>query len=310
MILNKYYINSVVFIILLLLLQIIPVSVFSYEIKDIARNVSPSVVLLQIMDMRGKTVSTGTGFFISKEGLIVTNYHVIEDAVTVNAITNSKIKIKIAGKLTVDKYRDLAIIKVKQQHLPLYFEPLRLYKGQPIEPGERVIVVGGPLGLAGTLSEGIVSAIRNTSEIKSKKKRKDSFDILQITAPISPGSSGSPVMNQNGEVIGVVVSQFIVGQNLNFAIPVNEVHSLLDSADINKAVEPFSLKRKYIIITVSVVCAIVFISLIFFYIKKNNSKKYDNIIQGQPVKRKKINSKKYGKIIQGPWTSIDKKPKS
>lgn len=283
MILNKYYIISVVFV----LLQIIPVSVFSYEIKDIARNVSSSVVLLEIMDMLGKTVGTGTGFFISEEGLIVTNYHVIDDAVTVNAVTNSKIRIKIAGKLTVDKYRDLAIIKVKQQQpIPLYFEPLRLYKGQPVEPGERVIVVGGPLGLAGTLSEGIVSAIRNTSEIK--KKRKYNFDILQITAPISPGSSGSPVMNQNGEVIGVVVSQFRVGQNLNFAIPVNEVHSLLESADINKAVEPFSLKRKYIIIT-SVVSAIVFI---FFYIVKKN------------------NSKKYGKIIQGPWTPIDKKTRS
>jgi len=116
---------------------------YAFDLKDITRNVSPSVLMLEIMDSQGKRIGSGTGFCISNEGWIVTNYHVIDDAISIKAVTKTKRKIEIAGKIAVNKDRDLAIIKAVQTNIP----PLVLYKGRKIEPGERIIVVGGPLGL-------------------------------------------------------------------------------------------------------------------------------------------------------------------
>jgi hypothetical protein len=90
-----------------------------------------------------------------------------------------------------------------------YVYPLSLSETIP-EVGERIIVYGSPLGLENTVSDGIVSSVREISDYSK---------IIQITVPVSPGSSGSPVLNMNGEVIGIATFQFIEGQNLNFAIP-------------------------------------------------------------------------------------------
>lgn len=277
-------IKNGIFIVILIFLQTIAFKVYAYDLKEIARTVSPSVLLLEIFDKNGEKIKNGTGFCISNDGLIVTNHHVIDGAVKIVAVTKSKKRIQILGKIAENKERDLAIIKAAQTSIA----PLVLYKDKTIEPGERVIVVGGPLGLAGTLSEGIVSAIRNTDEFRSKEKRKINFDLLQITAPTSPGSSGSPVMNHNGEVIGVVVSQFRFGQNLNFAIPVNEVSLLLTSVDINKVAEPFvkkSMHKIELIFGLSILLLILIVSFVFYF------------------KNRKNNSKINGQIIQGPWVN-------
>lgn len=212
---------------------------YAYDLKEITKNVSPSVLMLEIMDYQGKITGFGTGFCISNEGWIVTNYHVVDDAISIKAVTKTKREIEIAGIIAVNKDRDLVILKAVQTNIP----PLVLYKGRKIEPGERIIVLGGPRGLAGTLSEGIVSAIRYSDEIKGEKKRKTNFELLQITAPISPGSSGSPVMNQKGEVIGVVVSQYLFGQNLNFAIPITDVANLLDTIDDDMTLQPLDIEK-------------------------------------------------------------------
>lgn len=89
------------------------------------------------------------------------------------------------------------------------------------EPGEQIIVVGGPLGLANTLSDGIVSAVRTNSEIRGKGIEHPDLKFVQITAPISPGSSGSPVVSLKGQVIGNAVAGYIYGQNLNFQYPLS-----------------------------------------------------------------------------------------
>ena len=107
-----------------------------------------------------------------------------------------------------------------------------------MEPGARVIVLGGPLGLSGSLSEGIVSAIRDPAEVGHDAP--GAVPLLQITAAISPGSSGSPVMTLGGKVIGVVVSQFWLGQNLNFAVPVSELTRLLERDEAGSEEQSFA----------------------------------------------------------------------
>lgn len=191
------------------------------DLKDLARDAKTSVLLLRVLDGSGREVGSGTGFFASSDGLLVTNHHVIASARRIEAVQAEGAQLEIRGVVATDEVNDLAVLRVDSGRS----RPLRLSDSDVLDPGERIVVLGGPLGLAGTLSEGIVSAIREASELDEHEDGASS--LLQITAAISPGSSGSPVMKLNGEVVGVVVSQYRFGQNLNFAVPVTALHRLL-----------------------------------------------------------------------------------
>lgn len=152
----------------------------------------------------------GSGFFIEQD-LIATNYHVIENAYNVNVGFNnsgSKYNVSIVA---ADTYNDLALLRVSG----ISKKPLAI-SGEQIMPGEKIFVIGTPKGLQATISDGIVSGLRSD----------EGRDLIQITAPISPGSSGGPVFNKEGEVIGVCVMQYKEGQNLNFAIPYKYLNTL------------------------------------------------------------------------------------
>jgi uncharacterized protein (TIGR02145 family) len=156
----------------------------------------------------------GSGFLI-RENIIVTNYHVIEGASEVFCYTsNSTTKFKIEGYLAVDKSTDLILLKVSGIN-----QPALKTSSNSIAPGQKIYVLGSPKGLPATISDGIISGLRN---IEGNK-------LIQITAPISPGSSGGPVLNSSGELIGISVGQFSGGQNLNFAIPYSSLELLLNS---------------------------------------------------------------------------------
>ena len=163
-----------------------------------------STVSLVMEDNFKQPLSLGSGFIIDN-GKVITNLHVIEDAkygyVTISG--ESK-KHKIEGYLVVDKTNDLALLSVPT----LVGAPIEINGNNP-EIGEKIYAIGNPKGLSGTISEGIISGIRTF----------DNEELIQITAPISPGSSGGPVINNNGELIGVSVGTLESGQNLNFAIP-------------------------------------------------------------------------------------------
>ena len=158
--------------------------------------------------------SLGSGFVVSKDGVVVTNYHVAKSCIAEKATCVVKMEsgafFPVDAVVAVDEENDLALIKVMGKGLPI----VRLAQQQSGKLGESVVVIGSPKGLETTVSDGIVSAIRGDGEV------------LQITAPISPGSSGSPVFNSKGEVIGVATFTVKEGQNLNFAIPVKFVHRL------------------------------------------------------------------------------------
>ena len=175
--------------------------------QEIAKKAFGSTVLLVMEDNSGQPLSLGSGFFL-RDGEIASNLHVVEGATRGYAkLVGQKTKYDIEGITAVDPERDLVVLKISATPS----KALLLGNSDAVQVGESVYAVGNPQGLEGTFSQGIVSSIREVGTDK----------LLQITAPISPGSSGGPVLNGQGEVIGVSVATFRGGQNLNFAIPSN-----------------------------------------------------------------------------------------
>ena len=188
------------------------------DLKELAREARSSVVLLEVFSATGQPRGTGTGFFVDEQTL-VTNFHVIEGAASARMRLADGGEQVLSDVMAEDAGADLAILRVEGAAQ----RGLSLYAGGMVEPGEEVVVLGNPHGLSGTLSTGIVSAWRrNEPELEGF-----GIPLIQITAPISPGSSGSPVMNREGEVLGVAVAVHRSGQNLNFAVPVEALTALL-----------------------------------------------------------------------------------
>lgn len=182
-----------------------PPSGEAQSIQQVARRAFEGTVLLVMEDVNGQPLSLGSGFFVLEDQL-ATNFHVVKGASRGYAkLVGQKSKYDIEGITAIDVARDLVLLKVRSVRVP----PLRLGDSSTVEIGETVFAVGNPQGLEGTFSQGIISSLRGAGESR----------LLQITAPISPGSSGGPVLNAKGEVIGVSVATFKGGQNLNFAIP-------------------------------------------------------------------------------------------
>ncbi len=177
------------------------------NLPGLIKRVEPSIVVIVTYDKDGNMTGQGSGFFIDKEGEVITNSHVLEDTSQAFIKTTDGKEYPIQKVLAEDKEGDL--IRVSSDISEEAVQPLPVTTKLP-EVGERVIVIGTPLGFDKTVSDGIVSAVR---EIPGFGK------IVQLTAPISPGSSGSPVINMKGEVIGIATFFVVAGQNLNFAIP-------------------------------------------------------------------------------------------
>jgi len=190
-------------------------AVFAQDfLPELVRRIKPSAVAIETFDAKGGTLSRGSGFFISSDR-IITNRHVIEKSSRVEIHLIDGKKFTARGVLAIDGEGDLALLQVDAVP-PASAVPLPLVRSAPQE-GESIVVVGNPFGLEGSVSNGIVSAVR---EIPGYGK------IIQITAPISPGSSGSPVVNMRGQVIGVATLQAAEGQSLNFAVPSSRIAQL------------------------------------------------------------------------------------
>jgi len=199
----------------------------SIDLKALAKKARPAVMLLVVSDANGKEIATGTGFLVSSDGKLITNFHVIEKAASAVAKAENGGLFPVEGVLASDPKNDLVLLKLKAKELPF----LTLGKSENIEVGTRIAIIGSPLGLEGTLSEGIVSAVR---------KLMGDMRWLQISAPVSPGSSGSPVLNPNGDVIGIASALLRGGQSLNFAVPVECATGLLAKAKPSDTPEPLT----------------------------------------------------------------------
>ena len=182
--------------------------------QEIAEIALRSTVLLQVKTEKDSV--TATGFFVS-DSWIVTCYHIIKGMKTgsVTLILDDE-EYPIKAVMAVDEPHDLAIVEATGITAP----PLSLGDSDAVQIGDTVFVVSNPKKIKGTFSVGIASN-------RSIAHALSTDELLQITAPVSSGSSGGPVLNNDGEVIGVVAGGRDDGQLLNFAIPVNHLKSLL-----------------------------------------------------------------------------------
>jgi hypothetical protein len=188
-------------------------------LAELVQQIKPAVVSISTFDGNKNIIGRGTGFFLTST-IIVTNRHVIELASSAEIKTSDGETIDVQFIAGVNNDADIILLTIKPSR-KLIFLP-KLAKAVPLE-GEEVFVLGNPRGLEWSVSTGIVSAIRSEG---NKQK------FIQITAPISPGSSGSPLVNMHGEIIGIATATVTGGQNLNLAIPTVEILSTPRDSEI------------------------------------------------------------------------------
>ena len=177
------------------------------SLPELVRRVKPSVVSVITYNAAGDVALTGSGFFI-RPGEVLTNLHVVEGAhhAEIRTFEGKGKTYKVAGLVDIDEDGDLAVLKVD---MPTDRASVAESSAVIPEEGERIFVIGNPLRLEGSVSDGIVSAVREVPSLGN---------IVQITAPISHGNSGSPVFNMKGQVVGVVTIRVMNGENINLAM--------------------------------------------------------------------------------------------
>ncbi len=185
------------------------------SVEEIVKEYADGIVLVATHGPR-KTNTLGSGFIINKEGDIVTNYHIVQSALRIAVKLKDGRTYDDVPLLRYDKKKDIAILKINAKNLTT----VKLGDSDALSIGQRVVAIGNPLGLETTVSDGLISSIRQVDK---------NLSFLQISTPISPGSSGGPLFNLKGEVIGITVGTNTNGQNINFAIPINCGQALIAS---------------------------------------------------------------------------------
>lgn len=185
------------------------------KVSQVFEEVKDAIVIIRTYNDKGEEDGEGTGFFFDKNGFIVTNYHILAGAHRIEIILTNGEKSWNASIVKSDDKKDIAIIKTDL----LPSQVLFIDNSESMPIGEEIITIGNPLGYELSVSTGIISAFRNDNEGK----------FIQITAPVSPGNSGGPLISKNGAVIGIVTSRVdnISAQNLNFAIPISYLIDLV-----------------------------------------------------------------------------------
>ncbi len=199
---------------LLLLLLAAPLCAAKTHVQ-IADENAKNVVAVNVVKKDGSTF-TGTGFVVSPDGLIATSRHVSDNALFINVTFNTG-AVSGEAKLTAEAREvDLSLLKIRAEGLPT----VTIGDAREVLPGQIITVIGNPRRLQNTVSSGLISQVR---------QKADGVIWHQISAPISPSSSGSPVFNGNGEVVGVAFASYKGegNQNLNFAVPADYLVRLM-----------------------------------------------------------------------------------
>ena len=212
---------------LVLILIVVLVGIPKGSLPDSSANrpkvppLTTAVLTIISYDAAGNREAQGSGFILTSAGLAATNYHVLDGASKATAECCSGRRFEVSSIEGFDRDKDLVVFQLHEfggEDSPHDLPVIPLDTSGDIAVGERVIAIGSPQGLENTVSDGIISAIRSYKTIR----------YLQITAPISPGSSGGPVLNGSGQAIGIATMQAQEGQNLNFAVSSEHLKPLLD----------------------------------------------------------------------------------
>ncbi|MCX5743972.1 MAG: trypsin-like peptidase domain-containing protein [Proteobacteria bacterium] len=187
--------------------------------KDIVHHSTPAIVRIEV-----GTDRIGTGFIVDAKGLVATNLHVVVGSSNITVKLKDGTKYPVLQILGIDPRRDLALLQI---HAPTPLPILHLGDSDRMEAGDTVYAIGNPLGVFElSVTNGLISARRNACEGFPKSECND-VTYLQISAPISQGSSGGPLLNQGGEVIGITTAIINGGQNINVAIPTNYLKPMI-----------------------------------------------------------------------------------
>lgn len=178
--------------------------------EQIYKKINNTVVVVHAYNSNNELVKQGSGVVLNEKGYIVTNYHVLSGCDRIEILHNKEI-VPYVDIIGIDVEKDILILKIKAKKFPA----IKLGDSKDLNIGQRVYAIGSPLGFENTISEGIISGLRSYEEYDK--------NYIQITASISPGSSGGAVVNDKGELIGISTLTVEKGQNLNFAIPINDI---------------------------------------------------------------------------------------
>lgn len=181
--------------------------------QEIFQKANGGMVLIETFNDEGHPLEQGSGFVASNDGAVLTNYHVIRGASRATAKFGDGTTSDVSGVLAFDRDHDVAVVRLASPAKAA----LPIGDSGKAKVGEKIVAIGSPLGLQNTVSEGIISGLRN--------------GIIQMSNPISPGSSGGAVFDRYGNVIGISVATVAAGQNLNFAVPINWARAYLSGGN-------------------------------------------------------------------------------
>lgn len=208
----KTKIRMILWVVLMVALSL-PVTAVT-DLTELVKSIQPAVATVVVYDVNSNVANLGTGFFIDKTGTLVTNHHVLVGKFSAEIKTADGSTYPIKTVVAENQATDLIKVKVDIPPEKIHWLPVG---AKPPLVAQHVVVVGSPMGLEQSVSDGIVSSVREIPGLGT---------FYQMSAPISPGSSGSPVVNLDGEVVGVATFQILQGQNLNFAIAGNSILDL------------------------------------------------------------------------------------
>lgn len=208
------------------------------NLKEIVNDTEKATFIIYAYDEYGSPKGTGSGFFIDSKGIGITNYHVLDGAVKAILKTSDEKEYEIYQVLASDRKWDIIKFSVKNTD-NIKFEYLD-FANKEVEKGDKVYNISSPMGLEASVSEGIVSSVRSD---------KRYGQTIQTTASISSGSSGSALLNENGEVFAVATFKYDKGENLNFGVSINKDKlDLLEKNDFEKHNSKFNQKDNFIIL--------------------------------------------------------------
>ncbi len=183
------------------------------SIADLTAKVRGSTVVISVMGRDGERASLGSGFVITKDGLIATNLHVIGEARPIVVTTADAKRFDVTEIYATDQRMDLAVVRVPANDL----KPLELGDSDGIKQGQEVVAIGNPRGFEHSVVSGVISGLR---QLEGKT-------LIQLAMPIEQGNSGGPVLDRSGHVLGLVTMKSAVSENLGFAVAVNSLKPLL-----------------------------------------------------------------------------------